>query len=84
MINERKGGMFDRLLITGVSEIEVLVSHALCQFVVVIIQTIIALVTIFVIFGIGNQGSFVLIVFLTFLSGLFGMCYGEFIQPLFI
>ncbi|KAF2886557.1 hypothetical protein ILUMI_19616 [Ignelater luminosus] len=83
MITERKEGTFDRLLITGVNEIEMLVSHGLSQLVVMFVQSIIALITIFAIFGLTNQGSYLLIVLLTFLSGLFGMVYGLCISCIF-
>ncbi|KAF2899985.1 hypothetical protein ILUMI_06201 [Ignelater luminosus] len=83
MLLERKEGIFERLLITGVNEIEMLISHGLCQFVVMVMQSIGTLVSLFVLFDITNQGSFVLLVSFTLLSGLFGMCLGICISCIF-
>lgn len=83
MLLERKEGIFERLLVTGVSEIEMLISHGLCQFVIMVIQSIGTLFCLFVVFDVTNEGSIALLVTFTLISGIFGLCLGNFILPSF-
>lgn len=76
-IIEKKDGMLHRSLIAGVTTMEIMVSHFIPQFVVVIGQAILAFVIMFVVFEIPQTGSPVLAFFLVLLSSVCGMAMGN-------
>lgn len=76
MLLERNEGILERSLVNGVTGIELLFAHVITQFAVMVMQTILVLVCTFCIFDITQKGNIGLVVFLTLLVGLCGMCFG--------
>jgi len=68
------------ILFTGVTPPEILFSHVITQFVVMIVQTLMVLIFSFAVFHIVCNGSLLLVIILTMLNGLCGMCFGKFPQ----
>jgi hypothetical protein len=67
-----------KFLFTGVTPPEILFSHVVTQFVVMILQTVMVLVFSFAVFDIVCIGSLLWVIILTMLNGLCGMCFGKF------
>ncbi|XP_037048976.1 ABC transporter G family member 20-like [Bradysia coprophila] len=82
-IIEKKDGMLHRSLIAGVTTMEIMVSHFIPQFAVVIGQAVLAFVIMFVVFEIPQTGSPVLAFFLVLLSSVCGMAMGFMASTLF-
>ena len=76
-IIEKKDGMLSRTLVAGVTTIEIMLSHFITQFGVVLVQAIIAFVIMFVVFDIPRIGSPVLAFALTILGSIAGMSLGK-------
>lgn len=76
-IIEKKDGMIHRSLIAGVTTMEIMISHFIPQFVVVLIQAILAFIIMFAVFEIPQIGSPVLAFFLVILSSVCGMAMGK-------
>ncbi|XP_031351269.1 ABC transporter G family member 20-like isoform X2 [Photinus pyralis] len=76
MIIQRNQGCIERAMVSGVTPIELLVTHIICQFVIILVQLTIVLVCSFVIFKLTLNGSVVLVTLLSILSGFCGMCFG--------
>ncbi|KAG8232801.1 hypothetical protein J437_LFUL007955, partial [Ladona fulva] len=74
MIIERKEGLIERSLVSGITPSEILMSHVVTQFVIMSAQVIVVLVLSFPVFGISIAGDMVYVVILTILNGLCGMC----------
>ena len=70
--------MLDRSWVAGVSSLEVMLSHIMTQFLVLIGQTAITLVFMFLVFRIPCLGPIGLIVLITILQGFAGMCFGKY------
>lgn len=77
MIIEKNEGIMERCLVSGITGIEILLSHVLTQFMVMVFQTILVLLFSFAIFGLTNHGDMTYVVLLTMLTGLCGMCFGK-------
>ncbi|KAK5645536.1 hypothetical protein RI129_006836 [Pyrocoelia pectoralis] len=76
MIIQRNQGSIERALVIGVTPLELLITHIICQFVMMMIQLIIVLVWSFVIFKLSLNGSVLLVTLLSILTGFCGMCFG--------
>ncbi|KAK5645434.1 hypothetical protein RI129_006734 [Pyrocoelia pectoralis] len=76
MLIERNEGILERSLVIGISGVELLTAHVVCQFVVMVIQSIMVMVFAFALFHMTLTGSLVLVTILTFMTGFCGMCYG--------
>lgn len=76
MIIERKEGSYERLTTQGVSDVELLLSHIITDFLIVLCQCIILLVVTFGICQLTNEGSMTAIFSLTVLTAISGMCFG--------
>ncbi|XP_071441834.1 ABC transporter G family member 23-like [Hetaerina americana] len=76
MIIERKEGLIERSLVSGITPSEILMSHVVTQFVVMTVQVVVVLVLSFPVFGISIVGDMLYVVILTVLNGLCGMCFG--------
>jgi ABC-type multidrug transport system permease subunit len=76
LIIERTEGLLDRSWVAGVSPFEILFSHVVTQFVVMCGQTALVLLFMIVVFGVTNNGDIILVIILTILQGLCGMCFG--------
>ena len=70
-------GLLDRSWVAGVLSFEVMLSHILTQFLVLIGQTSITLVFMFLVFKIPCHGPIGLIILITILQGFTGMCLGK-------
>lgn len=77
MLIERNEGMLERCLVSGITGIEILLSHVTTQFVIMCGQTTFVLLFSFSIFGLTLNGEIWLVIMLTILTGLCGMCFGE-------
>lgn len=76
-ISERKQGIYDRFIISGVTEMQILLSHVLLNFFVLVIQIGSMLVIPVLVFGFEYQGSIVLLMALAILQGYVGMTFGK-------
>lgn len=76
LIIERTEGLLDRSWVAGVTPFEILLSHVVTQFVVMCGQTALVLLFMIVVFGVTNNGDIILVIILTILQGLCGMCFG--------
>lgn len=78
MLIERNEGMLERCLVSGITGIELLLSHVVTQFLIMCGQTTFVLIFSFSIFGLTLQGEILWVIALTILTGLCGMCFGMF------
>jgi len=76
LIIERTEGLLDRSWVAGVTPTEILFSHVVTQFVVMCGQTALVLIFMIIVFGVTNNGDIALVITLTILQGLCGMCFG--------
>ncbi|XP_073963542.1 ABC-type transporter snustorr isoform X2 [Choristoneura fumiferana] len=76
LIVERMEGLLDRSWVAGVSPGEILFSHVVTQFVVMVGQTVLVLIFMILVFGVKCNGNIAYVVMLTLLQGLCGMCFG--------
>ncbi|XP_067007499.1 ABC transporter G family member 23 [Anabrus simplex] len=76
MMLERNEGMMERSLVSGITVIEILFSHVICQFIIMFGQAALVIIFSFPVFGIASEGNFWLVSFLVLLTGLCGLCYG--------
>ncbi|VEN54267.1 unnamed protein product [Callosobruchus maculatus] len=76
LIMERQEGLLDRSYVAGVLPAEILFSHVLTQFIIMVGQTILALIFMLAVFKVKCVGNLLLVVILTLLQGLCGMCFG--------
>jgi len=82
-ITEKMDGLMDRSWVAGVLGIEVMMSHILTQFLVLLGQTAITLIFIFMVFGIPCNGPIGWLIIITILQGFAGMCFGYLLSTLF-
>ncbi|GLH11318.1 Multidrug resistance protein homolog 65 [Gryllus bimaculatus] len=80
MMIERTDGMLERCLVSGITPVEILMSHVIVQFCLMVLQVAAVLVFSFPIFGVPNSGSVFWLTVLCLLTGFCGMCYGFFIS----
>ncbi|XP_070203140.1 ABC transporter G family member 20-like [Littorina saxatilis] len=73
---ERKDGNYERNLVNGVTPTEIMLSHVITQFLVLVVQVALLLLCTFSIFHIPLEGSWVNVMALILLQGLCGMCLG--------
>lgn len=71
LIVERMEGLLDRSWVAGVSPGEILFSHVVTQFVVMVGQTALVLLFMIIVFGVKCNGNIVYVVMLTLLQGEF-------------
>lgn len=76
IIMEFREGTMERCWVAGVKPFEVVVSHVASQFFVMVVQVTLLLAFMFLVFKIPLGGSPILVILLTLLQGLCGMCYG--------
>jgi len=76
LIIERMEGLLDRSWVAGVTPVEILFSHVITQFVVMCGQTALVLIFMIVVFEVECKGDIFLVIILTILQGLCGMCFG--------
>lgn len=61
----------------GVTPVEILFSHVITQFVVMCGQTALVLIFMILVFEVECKGDIFLVIILTILQGLCGMCFGK-------
>ncbi|XP_049823696.1 ABC transporter G family member 20 isoform X3 [Aethina tumida] len=76
LIIERMEGLLDRSWVAGVSPGEILFSHVVTQFVVMCGQTALVLIFMILVFKVESNGDIIVVIILTILQGLCGMCFG--------
>ncbi|CAH1154038.1 unnamed protein product [Phaedon cochleariae] len=76
LIIERMEGLLDRSWVAGVSPGEILFSHVVTQFVVMCGQTALVLIFMILVFKVECRGDIFLVIVITILQGLCGMCFG--------
>jgi len=81
-IAERAEGLLERSWLVGVLSLEIVVSYVLSQFLIIVVQVIIALVVVFFLFKIPCDGPVLLFVLLCLLQGMVGMSYGFFLSTI--
>ena len=79
---ERKEGLLDRSWVAGVTATEVMVSHVVCQFVVMLAQVCLVLIFMIYVFEVPARGPLIWIVTLTLMQGICGMAFGLVISAL--
>lgn len=79
MIIEKNEGIMERCLVSGITGTEILFSHVVTQFIVMVFQTILVLLFSFAVFGLTIKGEMWAVVTLTIMTGLCGMCFGMYI-----
>lgn len=77
MLIERNEGMLERLLVAGVTGVEILLGHVVTQFLVMCFQTTLVLVFSFAIFNLTINGDIIAVIVLVVKTGFCGMCFGE-------
>lgn len=77
MIIEKNEGIMERCLVSGITGTEILFSHVVTQFAVMVFQTILVLLFSFAVFGLTIHGEMWSVVLLTIMTGLCGMCFGR-------
>uniref|UniRef100_A0A146KR47 ABC transporter G family member 23 n=2 Tax=Lygus hesperus TaxID=30085 RepID=A0A146KR47_LYGHE len=82
ILMEKREGLLERSLISGMTLPEVLVGHAIVQFMVLAIQTLFMMLVLYVAFDNVIKGSAALALALLALVGLCGMCYGIFVSAI--
>ncbi|XP_011506261.1 PREDICTED: ABC transporter G family member 20 [Ceratosolen solmsi marchali] len=82
IIADRAEGVWDRSLVQGVATAEILFSHILTQFLMIIIQVTVVLCISFLQFQLPCKGSITAVIVLVLLTGICGMCYGFLISVL--
>lgn len=65
------------IVFAGVTPLEILFSHVITQFVVMCGQTALVLIFMILVFGVECKGDISLVITLTILQGLCGMCFGK-------
>lgn len=81
MLIERNEGMLERCLVSGITGLEILFSHVVTQFLIMCGQSFLVLIFSFSVFDLTLRGDTTLVVLLTILTGLCGMCFGK---PIFL
>ena len=76
-IQERKDGLLHRSWVAGVSPFEIVFAQIATQIFVLVGQTAVALLMTLVVFGISCEGSIGIVIVVTLLQGVAGMCYGK-------
>ena len=82
-IIEKKDGMFNRSLVSGVTILQIMISHLITQFCVITVQTTIVFCVMFTLFDIPCIGSPILAFMLVILLTISGMSIGLLLSVLF-
>lgn len=62
----------------GITGIEVLLGHVVCQLLIMVFQSLMVIAFALVVFDVTNEGDVFWISLLTILTGLCGMCFGQY------
>lgn len=77
IITDRLEGVWDRSIVAGVSSLEILLTHFVTQFLLIVIQTGIILIVTFAIYQTEFIGNFATIIVIILLQGGCGMAFGK-------
>lgn len=80
IITDRDSGIWNRILVQGVTTTEILLTHLISQFIIIVIQVSVVLILSFGYYDMDCEGSMFAIIAISILSGLCGMVYGFFIS----
>lgn len=80
IISDRMEGVWDRSIVGGVTTIEIMLTHLITQFILIVMQVIEVYIILFLLFKYEFIGSLVTMIFMTILQGLSGMCFGFWIS----
>lgn len=81
-VMERKDGLMERILVSGVTPFEFLMSHVITQLCVIVVQVALLLIFTFLVFDIPSRGPFIWVILLTMAQAICGMEYGLLISSL--
>jgi len=81
-VMERKDGILERILVSGVTPFEFLMSHVVTQLCVIVVQVALLLIFTFLVFDIPSRGPFIWVIALTMAQAICGMQYGLLISSL--
>lgn len=77
IISDRMEGVWDRSIVAGVTSSEILLTHLITQFILILIQVVEVMVIAFGIYRLNCSGNFGILILMTTLEGLCGMCFGK-------
>ncbi|CAL1674062.1 unnamed protein product [Lasius platythorax] len=80
IITDRSEGVWDRSLVQGVKNGEILIAHVITQTTLIIVHVSMIMILFFPIWGLECEGSYFHVFFIMFLAGLSGLMYGFFIS----
>ena len=76
LVVERRNGLIERSIVAGTSYFGIMVSVLLPQVVILFVSSFVLMICVFFFFGISFHGEFFLIMMLTFMQSICGMCFG--------
>lgn len=76
LIIERNEGMIERALVAGVTEVEMLLAHAITHFIIVFGNALSIVIYLIFVYKIPNHGDLKLIFLMMTINGICGMAYG--------
>ena len=82
LVVERKQGLIERSIVAGASYLRILVALLLPQIFILFVSSLSLLIFVFPVFGVSYQGHFSLILLMTFLQSISGMCFGVLVSTL--
>ena len=82
LVVENKNGLIERARVAGVPYFRILLSHLMPQTVVLFLQVLPLMLIVFPFFGIPYHGEFILIMALTYMQSICGMCFGLFVSTI--
>jgi len=77
MISEKSSGALERTMVAGVTTLEIMISHFVTQFVLMILQALSSFTLVFLWFQLETVGSMGLAFSLTLLMGIVGISFGK-------
>ncbi|XP_071867189.1 ABC transporter G family member 23 [Bombus fervidus] len=80
IIVDRHSGIWDRILVQGVTTAEILIAHLITQAIIIVFQVVIALYIGFEQYDMYCKGSKIGVIVMSMLEGICGMVYGLFIS----
>ncbi|KAL0277532.1 UNVERIFIED_CONTAM: hypothetical protein PYX00_004782 [Menopon gallinae] len=83
LLTDKGEGTMERCLVAGVNMFEILLSHIITEFVIMVGQTLIILMLAFVVFDLQNVGPWACVIFMSVLQGINGMSLGFLLSTVF-
>lgn len=82
LVVERKQGLIERSIVAGASYLRILVALLIPQIIILFVSSLALMIFVFPVFGLSYHGEFALILLLTFLQSICGMCFGVLVSTL--